>query len=240
MLKRLFPPMTDRPEKGMAVAVFFYGLVAYILLPFLLVFMGADVWDDTGMTAWLELVYHVLNGVVVAAMFGSYLGESFFNVQLYTKKFFKTVGLASLLMLCLAVELQFGLGFWLGDAYPINELAVAMTSGLLVAELPLWGTLCYSLATPFAVAGLFYVVGFAPWSCRKPWLGYLTVLVAALIPVLLDVNWRGGWELALPIYILQLPIHLIACWSYQKADTIWAPITCLSIFNLGTALLGLL
>ena len=61
-----------------------------------------------------------------------------------------------------------------------------------------------------------------------------------IIPLALDINWRGGADYKLYVYFLQLPIHLIACWSYHKADTIWAPITCLAIFNLVTSLLGLL
>ena len=34
------------------------------------------------------------------------------------------------------------------------------------------------------------------------------------------------------LYFAQLPIHLIACWSYKKADSIFAPILVLTIANL--------
>ena len=240
MIKRVFPEMNDRPDKGMFVAVTLYGFMSFILMPVIVALLGHDVWHETTVTSWMEIVYHLLNAGVTAAMFKSYLGESFFNVQLYTGRFVKTVALASLVMLTIALELQFGLGIWIGDAYPINELSITVTSGLMVSDLPIWGTLLHTLAAPFAVAGLFYATGFAPLCCKKPWLGYLVVAAVVAIPGALDVNWRGGGEMVWAMYFMRLPIHLIACWAYQKADTIWAPITCLAIFNLGTSILCLL
>ena len=55
----------------------------------------------------------------------------------------------------------------------------------------------------------------------------------------LDILWRGDAQLQIPLFLLNLPIHLIACWSYQKADTVWAPLATLSIFNLVTSLLNI-
>lgn len=240
MIKRLFPEMTDRPDKGMFMAVIIFGFIAFILLPVVAVMLGLDVWSDLGTLAWIELVYHVFNAAIAAAMFKTYLGESFFNVQLYTKRFVKTVAVATLAMLTLALTFWFDLGIPFVDAYPINELSITVTSGLMVQELPVWGTLLHTLAAPFGVACIFYATGFAPFCCKKPWLGYLVVAAVAAIPSALDVNWRGDGELVWFIYFLQLPMHLIACWAYQKADTIWAPITCLAIFNLGTSILCLL
>lgn len=240
MLKRVFPQMTDRPEKGMAIALVFYGFMSFMLMPLMFVYMGADIWNKKDMVVWLDLVYHTLNGAIVGAMFLSHLRESFLTVQLYTKKFLTTVAIATLIMLTIALEVHFHQGIWAGNAYPIHVLPIAMSPGMMVRQLPLWGTLCQTLLSPFAVAGIFYAAGFASWSCKKPWLGYLVVPFVVAIPLALDVNWRGGAEYAILSYLLQLPIHLVACWSYQKADTIWAPITCLAIFNLGTSLLCLL
>ena len=240
MIKRLFPEMNDRPDKGMFVAVILYGFMSFILMPVIVSMLGHGVWDELTVTSWMELVYHLLNAGVAAAMFKSYLGESFFNVQLYTKRFVKTVAVASLMMLTLALTFWFDLGIPFVDAYPINELSIAVTGGLMVQELPIFGTLLHTLAAPFAVAGIFYATGFAPLCCKKPWLGYLVVALVVAIPGALDVNWRGDGELVWFMYFMRLPIHLIACWSYQKADTIWAPITCLAIFNLVTSLLCLL
>lgn len=239
-MKRLFPEMYDRPDKGMFMAVIMFGFITFILLPVVMVILGMDMWSDLGSLAWIELVYHVFNAFIAAAMFKTYLGESFFNVQLYIARFAKTVAVATLMMLTLALEFQFGLGLPMVNAYPINELPITMAPGFMVRELPIVGTLCHALATPFAIAGIFYATGFAPFCCRKPWLGYLIIPVVLIIPGLLDINWRGGADYMIPTYFLQLPIHLIACWAYQKADTIWAPIACLAIFNLGTSILCLL
>ena len=239
-MKRIFPEMYDRPDKGMAVAVILYGFIAFILMPVVVVLLGMDVWTDRSALAWVELVYHLLNAGIAAAMFKSYLGDSFFNAQFYPKRFFGTVAIATALMLTIALELQFTLGLLTPNAYPINELPITMVSGLAVQAQPIWATVCHTVAAPFAVACLYYATGFAPFCCKKPWLGYLIVPVALIIPIVLDINWRGGADYKLFVYFLQLPIHLVACWSYQKADTIWAPITCLAIFNLVTSLLCLL
>ena len=247
MLKRIFPEMTDRPDKGMFMAVILFGFVSFILLPVVVMLLSHDVWADLGSLAWAELVYHVFNAVIAFAMFKTYLGESFFNVQLYTSRFVKTVAVATLAMLTLALAFIFELSPLLAvlgwhplNAYPINELPITMVANYMVREMPIIGTAVHTLVTPFAIAGMFYATGFAPFTCKKPWLGYLIIPIALVIPSLLDINWRGGADLVLSAYFLQLPIHLIACWSYHKADTIWAPITCLAIFNLVTSLLGLL
>lgn len=239
-MKRIFPEMTDRPEKGMFLPVVTYGFFAYIILPVLVAILGLDVWEDTVTISWLELIYHLINAGMAVIMFKSYLGESFFNVQIYTKRFVKTVALATLVMLSWALVLLFDFGIETMDAYPINELSITVTSGLMVQELPVWGTLLHTLAAPFAIAGLFYATGFAPLNCHKPWLGYLIIPIMLVVPGLLDINWRGGAELVMGMYFLRLPIHLVACWAYQKADTIWAPIACLAIFNLATSILCIL
>lgn len=239
-MKRIFPEMTDRPEKGMFLPVVTYGFFAYIILPVLVAILGLDVWDDFVTTSWLELVYHLINAGMAALMFKGYLGESFFNVQTDTKGFAKIVALATFVMLSWALVLFLNYGIEIRDAFPINELSITVTSGLMVQELPVWGTMLHTLAAPFAIAGLFYATGFAPLCCYKPWLGYLIIPIILVIPGLLDINWRGNAELVMRMYFLRLPIHLVACWAYQKADTIWAPIACLAIFNLVTSILCML
>ena len=183
MIKRLFPEMTDRPDKGMFMAVIIFGFIAFILLPVVAVMLGLDVWSDLGTLAWIELVYHVFNAAIAAAMFKTYLGESFFNVQLYTKRFVKTVAVATLAMLTLALEMQFGLGLPVVNAFPMNELPITMVPGFMVREMPIVGTLCHTLVTPFALACIFYATGFAPFCCKKPWLGYLIVSIVVAIPL---------------------------------------------------------
>jgi hypothetical protein len=109
-------------------------------------------------------------------------------------------------------------------------------SGDIVYAQPLIGTFCMALLTPFAISGMYYATAFAPICVNRPWLAYIMVAVYLLVPRLLyALNW---WLLSeeIMLYLVQLPIHLIACWSYQKTDTIWAPICSLAIVNLVTGL----
>lgn len=238
-MKRLFPPMYDRPENFMPFAAFGYWIFAFVGIPLFLPLIGDGLWNNLKAASWLDFAYHTINALVVVGMFRTYFGESFLNVQMNPGKFFKTVGIALLLMLILPLVLQFGIGIYVVDAYPINEMGVAVTSGVMVDNLPVFGTLCHTLLTPVAVVGLFYTVGFAPMCCRKTWLGYLVVTGLLMLPAAFDIIWRGDTELVVFVFLLQLPIHWIACWSYQKADTVWAPLATLSVFNLITSLLSM-
>lgn len=235
-MKRIFPPMDDRPEKWMPAAALGYWLFAFWFNPFWMPLVADGFWHDRQFVSWLDIIYHILNAVAVVAMFKAYAWDSLLNVQMYPGKFIKTVGVALLLMLSLTLGLRFGLGIYVADAYPINEMGVAVSSGVMVEELPVFGTLCHVLITPIAVVGLFYTVGFAPMCCRKTWLGYLVVTILLALPPAFDILWRGDAEYVVSTFLLQLPMHWIACWTYQKADTVWAPLATLSSFNLITSL----
>ena len=97
-MKRIFPPMNDRPEKWMPAAGFGYWLFAFWFNPFWLPLIGDGFWNAQS-GPWLDIVYHAINAVAIVAMFKNYAWDSFLEVQLDPKKFFKTVGVALLLML---------------------------------------------------------------------------------------------------------------------------------------------
>ena len=237
-MKRVFPPMNDRPEKWMPVAALGYWIIAFWFLPFWMPLIADGLWNRQ-FGSWLDTIYHAINAAVMVAMFKDYACDSLLEVQLYPKKFFKTVAVALLLMLILALSLWF-LGFRIVvDAYPLSEMGVAVSSGVMVEELPVIGTLCHMVFAPVAVVGLFYTVGFAPMCCRKTWLGYLVVTVLLMLPAAFDILWRGEAQYVMGVFLMQLPIHWIACWSYQKADTVWAPLATLSVFNLITSVLNI-
>lgn len=238
-MKRIFPPMNDRPGKWMPAAALGYWLFAFWFNPFWMPLIADGFWNDLQFASWLDIVYHVVNALAVTAMFKAYAWDSLLNVQMYPGKFIKTVGIAVLLMLALALGLYFFPVPIAVDAYPINEMGVAVSAGVMVETLPVFGTLCHVLLTPIAVVGLFYIAGFAPMCCRKTWLGYLVVTALLILPAAFDILWRGDAEYVVPTFLLQLPMHWIACWSYQKADTVWAPLATLSIFNLVTSLLSM-
>ena len=232
--------MNDDTEKGMHFALLAYWIFAFGVMPTWMPLFGDGFWDNLPVISWFEIAYHVINGVVIVIMLKTYLKDSFLNVQLDPKGFLKTVGFSVLAMLAMAAGLRYCLGRGMTDIYPIKEMSVALTSGLLVKQQPIFGTICLSLFTPFAVVGLFYVSIFAPVCRRNRWLGYVVVTVLMAVPCALDILWRGQASLTILIFILQLPMHWIACWTYQKADTVWAPIVTLAIFNLGTSLMAFL
>lgn len=239
-MKRFFPIMNDDTEKGMHFALLAYWIFAFGVMPSWMPLFGDGFWDNLPVISWFEIAYHVINGVVIVIMLKTYLKDSFLNVQLDPKGFLKTVGFSVLAMLAVAAGLRYCLGRGMTDIYPIKEMSVALTSGLLVKQQPIFGTICLSLFTPFAVVGLFYVSIFAPVCRRNRWLGYVVVTVLMAVPCALDILWRGQASLTILIFILQLPMHWIACWTYQKADTVWAPVLTLAIFNLGTSLMAFL
>ena len=239
-MKRFFPIMNDEPEKGMHFALLAYWVFAFGVMPSWMPLFGDGYWNNIPVISWFEIIYHVLNGLVMVFMLKTYLADSFLNVQLDPKGFLKIVGLSALVMLVLAAGLHSFYGYVMVDFYPISEMVVAVTAGYLVEVQPIFGTICLSLFTPFAVVGLFYATGFAPVCRRNRWLGYLVVTLVLAVPCALDILWRGDAVRVFTAFALQLPMHWIACWTYQKADTIWAPITTLALFNLGASLLGVL
>ena len=236
-MKRFFPIMNDDTEKGMHFALLAYWLFAFEVIPSWLPLLCDGLWDNMSVMPWFEIGYHVLNAVVVVIMLKTYLVDSFLNVQLDPKGFFKIVGLSSLVMVTLAFVLYSVFGSVVGIAYPVVEKHVAITSGYLVDLQPVFGTICCSLFVPFSIVGLFYASGFAPVCRRSRWLGYVVVTLMLAVPCVLDILWRDQAELIIPFYALQLPMHWIACWTYQKADTVWAPVVTLAIFNLATSVL---
>ena len=86
--------------------------------------------------------------------------------------------------------------------------------------------------SPVAVSCLFYATAFAPVGCRRPWLAYPVVALLIAFPRICNgmTCWNPTEELVL--YLAQLPMHLLACWSYQKTDTVWAPIAVHAAANL--------
>ena len=98
-MKRLFPEMTDRPEKFMPFAAFGYWIFAFVLMPVYLPLIGDGLWEDTAAACWLDFAYHAVNALVIVWMFKGYFKESFFNVQLDPRRFFRAVVDGLLLML---------------------------------------------------------------------------------------------------------------------------------------------
>jgi len=115
---------------------------------------------------------------------------------------------------------------------PFAELPMWIPAGIMVEFLPFWGTLCLITIVPVTMCCLYYGVVFAPICVDRPWLGYLAIVLLSAVPRVVGVGSAGLPMEQLVLFLIQLPWHLIACWSYQKSDTIWAPIGVYSAVNL--------
>jgi len=105
---------------------------------------------------------------------------------------------------------------------------------------PIRGTLSLTLLAPFCICCLFYAPSFSPLCASRPWAAYLVMSVLVLIASFFDIYWQLGIVGALIVYIIRLPVHLFARWTYQKTDNIWTPMFALVGFNLLTSLATIL
>jgi hypothetical protein len=119
---------------------------------------------------------------------------------------------------------------------PVVEMFVSHTPLFTVDLEPIFGTIALSVFAPINICTLFYCGVFAPVCYKKPWLAYLCIAVVTLIPPVINILWRGDAAFMLIGYLVQLPIHLLACWSYQKTDNVWTPLVSLVITNLLTSI----
>lgn len=245
-MKRLFPQMNGCLNGGYIFCIMAWWLIAFILFPFVITLFDFKDWARVDLTPWAECFYNAVNALVLIRILKEALSDGIFEIQIQTKQFLGTVfaafGAAAVYILLILHPLF----SWMDspdalsalfNGFPITEMSVLATPAWTLGNVPVAGTLCMTLLTPFAVTGMYYATGFAPVCCRVRWLGYVTVAALLLLPAGFDILWRGNAGYVLWEYLLRLPVHWIACWSYQKTDNIWAPIGTLALVNLGTALM---
>lgn len=234
----LFPEMMYRPKMSAVISIFVYWFMAFIFIPFLIPVAGFGFWQNIRVVAWLELIYYLINAAAVTGILKDHLKDGFFAVQIDAAPILKTAAitlglmLASVLIWAGICLLLFATPAVLVDIFPVVPMYVALTPGLLAEELPLFGTLGLTLLTPISICGLFYASAFSPVCYRYPKLAYPVVSLVILLPCLFNIFWRGNTFFVLITYAVQLPVHLFACWSYQKTDNIWTPIFSLTALNL--------
>lgn len=235
-MKSVFPHMYDRPETGLPLLGGMYWGVCFMLVPFVTTLLVRDIYLHLDVISWVDIACYGLNFLVMFGLFFRYLKDSFFNVRFHFKGFVIAVAISVGLMLLLSMRLfLWGLEQDLENvlcAYPISETSVLLPASVVVLKLPVPGMICMVILAPVTVSCLFYGTVFAPVCTERRAMAYLAVAGALLLPRLFNGWWLGDWSYELSIYFLQLPLHLFACWAYQKADTIWAPIAAHSINNL--------
>jgi hypothetical protein len=235
--------MYSKPEKSQIFALIPCWFWVFVLVPMFMPFLGLGIWEQAEISVWLEISYHVVNGCAMSVIMRSYLKDEWFmvttNVRHYLKHVLLTVGLivgAEFLLL----GTLFYCGFNINDMLewlPVTEMSVSHTPLAAIEFAPIFGAIALSVFAPISICALFYCLGFAPICNKKPWLAYLCIGIITLIPPIIDILWRGDAALVLSGYLVQLPIHLLACWSYQKTDNVWTPMVSLAITNLLASIL---
>ena len=245
-MKKMFPTMLDAPGTRTFGIGIPYLLFAFLFLPW---FLSMSTIDTRGQSfeIWLEIGSHICNFVFIAIVFLAYLKESFFLVQIHTKSVFAISGICAglIVLIKIATYILSILGQKEGFIISSFGLFVTTESDLMfyptaILELqPLWGTLVLVFLSPFTISCLLYGCVFAQIATRRPWLAYLVMALALLLIRLVAVFCFWSMEEEIRIYLLQLPIHLICCWTYQKTDTIWTPILTLTLSNVVMAFIFL-
>ena len=246
-VKNASATMLDRPEPRTVAAGISYWFFCFLVFPFIMVLFSQDE-GQALYGAWLDIGYHLFNFVVVIAFFFRYLRESFLMVQVDTKKFLKTVAIGTVAVVALKTLICVLFISSTNEVYAnaawghlvTTELDLAYYSTALLGAQPLWGTLCLVLLSPVVTSCLLYACVFAPICNNRPWLAYVVMTVAFLIIQLMMIFCLWSADAQIAGFVVQIPIHLIACWTYQRTDTIWTPVAVHTLSNLLLSLLAML
>lgn len=237
----LFPELTDKPDSQMVGAALSYTLAAFLVLPFFLLIFAMDFYGNEQLLAWIEIGFHAVGFGICVMVFRSYLSDCFLTVRLSTGAFLKVTIICTLVSIALfsgyismydATGSVFGY-FSTCYALPIAEKNLLTYPLNVILENPVLGILCMTVLTPVTTSCLYYGAGFAPVCYRKPWLAYPVVTALIALPRLancLTFRWDNTMELV--VLLAQMPLHWIACYAYQKTDSIWAPIVIHAATNL--------
>ncbi len=237
-MNKIFPAMYSKPSTSKIIALIPCWVWVFVLFPMFMPFLGFGIWEQYELSVWLEISYHVANGIIALFIISDYLKDDWFMVttdlRFYIKHIALTVGLVIIAEFVLLGPLTlFGFDIMnMLESLPVVEMSVSHTPLFLIELQPIIGAITLTVFAPISICALFYCFGFAPVCCRKPWLAYLCIAIITLIPPIIDILWRGGAEFVLSGYLVQLPIHLLLCWSYQKTDNVWTPLISLMVINL--------
>lgn len=238
-MHKLFPTMLETPEDREIASGAVYWVVAFLFLPGLLV-LSTITARDIPYRSWLDIGYHGLNFLMALFFFWRYLKESFLLVQVDTKKILGTSAICAALIVMLKVAMlllsagtennlfrQACLGSML-----LTEAELLYYSTFLLLEQPIFAGICFVVLCPVTISCILYASVFAPLCGRRPWLAYLVMTFLLLVIHLLMAFCLFPLKEEMLIFLVRLPIHLIACWSYEKTDCIWTPIFVIMLSNL--------
>lgn len=234
-MKRLFPAMLDRPESRTVVGSLTWGFFAFIVIPFFLYLMVVGMNDNVDFLVGCEIVFHFVNLVCAVFIFREYLPDAWLTFVV-SRKNCVGIALAGAAMIFLtAISIAIGSSFTSVAAF--SSLTIAQKELYLLAGDQVWfspvlGSLCMVVLTPVSVSLLYYATAFAPVGVSRPWLAYLLTAFWLAVPRIADSLSFWDPAEALKIFLAQLPAHMIACWTYQKTDTVITPMLTLAFSNL--------
>lgn len=240
-----FPEMMDKPDSQMVGTGLAYIMAMFLILPFFLLIFALDAFESETVQTWLEFGFHVLSFVICVSVFRSHLSDSLRTARQDLKKFFTVTGI------CLALSVAVLVGYYsywlfLCDDPTANSASIGLyytvpmtEKNLLTYPLDMLMTNsqlalpCMAVLTPVSISCLYYGAGFAPVCYRNPWLAYLAVAALIALPRIANCfTFRWISQMEMTLYFTQLPLHFLACYSYQKTESILAPILIHSVMNL--------
>lgn len=238
-----FPEMMDKPDGSMAGGALAYILAMFLILPFFLLVFMLDVFASETAQLWLEIGFHVLSFVLCIQLFRYHFTDSTRYAQQNPRKFLAVTGV------CLALSLGVLVGYYFlfrslspSSAFvefgfyftvPMTEKNFVTYPLNMLMENPFPTFFCMAVLAPVSISCLYYGGCFAQVCYRNPWLAYPAVALLLFLPRLVNCfTFRWINEMEMVLYLTQLPLHLIACYAYQRTESIWSPILIHSIVNI--------
>lgn len=173
-MSKTFPPMYSKPTGSKIIALIPFWPWVFVLFPMFMPFLGFGLWEQWEKSVWLEIGYHVINGVAMLLLMFSYLKEEWFmvtiDVRYYLKYIALTVGLifgAELVWLGALYLCGFNIAYML-ECLPVAEMFVSHTPLFLIMLEPIFGTIALSVFAPITICALFYCFDFAPVCYKNP------------------------------------------------------------------------
>ena len=245
-MKKMFPTMLDSPDTRALAFGIPYWILAFFVFP-AIISLSTITSRGQDYEIWFEIGYHLLNFILVIFFFFPYLRDAFLLVQVNTKEVLGTAAVCASLIVVLKlvawiVAVLSGSTLIAQAAFGsllTTETDLLFYSTAVLCEQPLWGTLCLGILAPITTCCLLYASVFAPICTTRPWLAYLVMTALFLLMRLTMALCLWPMEEELAIFLVQLPVHLIACWAYEKTDTVWTPILIHILVNLAMALIVL-
>lgn len=245
MMKHKLPIFLDGPDKQTVGVSIIFSVLCFFSLPFLLLLFLQGLQNNIKVVSWFEIVFHVIAFSVTLGIFKDFVKDSWDEFVINRKEIFFFVKIGAAIALGIALvyymayvfypcELTYLFGY---GTLPIGEMNLFILPSEVALVNPIVGTLCMTLVTPLTTACLYYAVCFPNAHNVRPWLGYLVLAAGIALPRIANAvtYWIPYQQMIL--YFAQLPVHMVACWTYRRTNSIWAPTLVLAVANLGASLL---